>query len=75
MPDEHSSLLATWIGPAHRGTLASLEDPRFEAAERVHDWRNHVGDAVRSIWNTLDIEQRAAIAIDAAYLAYAEEWE
>lgn len=56
----------------HEGTSA---DPLFSQARRVHDWRNYIGDRVRSIWATLTDEQRAAIADDADDLAGAEDWD
>lgn len=42
---------------------------------KVHDWRNHVGEAVKSMWSTFSLEQRAAIAVDAYRSAYNEEWD
>lgn len=55
--------------------LRELSDPDFENAGRVHDWRNHVGEATQSIWGTLTDQQKAAIALDADERASREEWE
>jgi len=52
-----------------------LENPDFDAAGYIHDWRNYVGERVQSIWHLLDYETRAAIALDADERATNEEWE
>lgn len=54
---------------------ANLDDPKWDEPLKVHDWRNYVGDCVKSIWNTLSIETRAAIALDADKQADNEEWD
>lgn len=54
---------------------SDLENTRFDNAEKIHDWRNHVGENTKQIWPTLDLEQRAAIALDAEDQASAEDWE
>ncbi len=72
-----------WIGPAHPDDLAQvtehrmsqIRDPNFERAERVHDWRNYVGEATKSLWHTFTDEQKAAIALDSDDRAGREEWE
>jgi hypothetical protein len=53
----------------------SLEDPCFEKAGRVHDWRNHVGARARALWPTLPHEVRVALALDADDRASDEVWE
>jgi hypothetical protein len=40
-----------------------------------HNWRNHVGENVRAIWNKLPGFAKIAIAKDAEDRANAEEWE
>ena len=53
-----------------------LDDPNWEEARYgVHDWRNHVGEETRAIWNTFNRAQRLAIATDADWQASNEEWE
>lgn len=52
-----------------------LLNPDFENAGRIHDWRNYVGENVRSIWSKLDMETRAAIALDAYERANDEDWD
>lgn len=47
----------------------------WDKGGRVHNWRNHVGDNVREIWETFTDEQKTAIAQDANTEASAEEWE
>ncbi|MNU26888.1 hypothetical protein D3C71_152690 [compost metagenome] len=72
-----------WIGGAHPEDVAELTQrrmsyitkPEFENAGRVHDWRNHVGEATQSLWGTFTDQQKAAIALDAEESASREEWE
>lgn len=41
----------------------------------VHNWRNHIGKAVKSIWHTFSEEQRKAIIEDAEDSASYENWD
>ncbi len=50
-------------------------DPRFDAPSKVHDWRNHVGERTKALWETFTREQRAAIINDADDSAGAEHWD
>lgn len=52
-----------------------LEYPDWEGAGRIHDWRNHVGENTKHIWNTFTREQKYAIMLDAERLADYEEWD
>lgn len=61
--------------PAWVATEALLCPQPWDAGGRVHNWRNHVGDRVRDIWETFTAEQKLAIAADADVQASAEEWE
>lgn len=54
---------------------AHVDDPQWERASRVHDWRNHVGDAVREIWDTFTPYQRMVLAADADDRASSEQWD
>lgn len=47
----------------------------WDSGGRVHNWKNHVGENVRALWNTLSDEVRLAIAHDAEVKAGNEEWE
>jgi hypothetical protein len=51
------------------------DNPQWDQAEKVHDWRNHVPDFVRTIWPSFTAEQRYALAKWADDLASAELWE
>ncbi len=55
--------------------LEQAETPKWESAEKVHDWRNHVPDSIRAIWATFSKEQREAIVVWAADLASEEHWD
>ncbi len=52
-----------------------LQDPQFDRAGKVHDWRNHVGERTQAMWSTFSYTQRSAIALDAEDRAAAEEWD
>lgn len=52
-----------------------LSHPDWANADKVHDWRNHVPEAVRAIWETFTPEQREALVSWAEELASAEEWD
>lgn len=43
--------------------------------QRVHDWRNYVGENVQRLWPKLSYETRLAIALDAQDLADREDWD
>ena len=63
------SILADEV--ARRG----IDAPNWDAAGRVHDWRNHVPDAVRAIWSTFSQAQRVALYCWAQDLAADEDWD
>ena len=54
---------------------ASYEHPDWDAAGKVHDWRNYISDEVRQMWESFTTEQKAAIARQADNLAGREEWD
>ncbi len=54
---------------------ADVDDPQWDHAGRVHDWRNHVGEGVQKIWHTFTPEQRMALAADADNRASNEYWD
>ncbi len=54
---------------------ADPEDPQWAAAGRVHDWRNHVSEELRTIWGTFTPEQRRVLAMDAEDRAGNENWK
>lgn len=49
--------------------------PEWEKAGKVHDWRNHVPDAVQMAWDTFTDDQKLLLYKWADDLASAEEWE
>lgn len=51
------------------------QDPKWDEADKVHDWRNHVPDVIRAIWPSFNADQRIALATWANDLALREEWE
>jgi hypothetical protein len=50
-------------------------DPDWNEGGHVHNWRNHVGERVKSAWLTFTPEQRRLLALDADDDASNENWE
>lgn len=55
--------------------LEELENPDFENAGRVHDWRNHIDEEVKQQWDRLTLEERAIAYLSAENDADNEEWD
>lgn len=55
--------------------LASIANPRWAEATKVHDWRNHVPEEVQDLWPTFSEAQKRALYRWADNLASNEEWE
>jgi hypothetical protein len=53
----------------------NVNDPKFDEAQRVHDWRNHVSTDMKDLWDNLSKESRLILAIKAAEDADKEVWE
>jgi hypothetical protein len=51
------------------------ENPHWEHAGRVRDWRNHVGEEIKDMWDTFSDTQKQAIQRHAEKLANEEEWD
>lgn len=49
--------------------------PCWSEAGKVHDWRNHVSERLRVIWETFSLGQKLALYMDAKDRADAEEWD
>ena len=56
-------------------TLKMIENPKWNKAEKVHDWRNHVIDSIRNNWKELSFETRLVVYVIAEGEADREEWE
>lgn len=66
-------LTALWYKRGNtKGDLS--DDPQFENAGYVGDWRNFVGKFAQQAWKSLSMEHRAAIALDADDKAKNEDW-
>jgi len=52
-----------------------LNNPEFEKADRIHDWRNHVSDIYKKEWKNLTYREKVIIYCEAEYEAHNEEWE
>lgn len=51
------------------------ENPQWDAADRVHDWKNYAGEWLRETWHSLSDEQKKAVAASLDDAASAEEWD
>lgn len=54
---------------------AILDDPDSVPCSKVHDWRNHLPEAVVEAWHELPIEAKLAAYIPAELSARSEEWD
>lgn len=52
-----------------------LNNPEFEKAGKVHDWRNHIPMEFIEIWNDLTEREKKIIIILCQNEADAEEWD
>ena len=51
------------------------DHPDWEEAGRVHNWRNHISQELRDMWDAFSIDQKRAIAENADEIASREEWD
>jgi hypothetical protein len=52
-----------------------IDNPEFDKAGRVHDWRNYIMEHLIILWDDLSRETRMAIAMIAQKQASEEEWD
>jgi hypothetical protein len=52
-----------------------LEQPAWDKAGEVHDWRNHVGWYAQEHWPIFTRYQKIILWLDAVESANKEEWE
>lgn len=55
--------------------LDELDNPEFENAGRVHDWRNHVPEEVKEQWDQLSLDAKQVAYLAAYNEAENEEWD
>ena len=51
------------------------ENPQWEKAEKIHDWRNYISEDMQIIWDTFTPLQQRLIADNAQETADAEDWD
>lgn len=54
---------------------SAIENPRFEDAGKIHDWRNYVPRKIKKVWDLLDNEARVVAFYLAQLEADREEWD
>lgn len=52
-----------------------IDNPDWDGATKVHEWRNHVPDELKKMWFELSTEARVVLYYMAEKLASAEEWD
>lgn len=52
-----------------------LQNPEFEKASKIHDWRNYVPDEFEKEWNNLTLREKQIIFVLADKQASEEEWD
>lgn len=60
---------------AYVAAEALMTPQPWEDGGKVHNWRNHVGEHTKALWDTFTDAQKIAIAGDADDKASREEWE
>ncbi len=50
-------------------------NPDWDENDRVHNWRNYIGEEVQVAWDTFTVEQKAMLARQAENLAGREDWD
>lgn len=55
--------------------INNLDNPEWDKAGRVHDWRNYVGKEVQAMWATFSDEQKQALYKQADDIAGREDWD
>lgn len=51
------------------------DDPEFNKARKMHDWRNYIPDEVRAVWKELSVETRVMLFLTAERQANFENWD
>jgi len=57
------------------GYEGTLTDPQWERAGKVHDWRNHIPETVRNVWDAMSLDARVVSYVFAREAAQSEEWD
>lgn len=52
-----------------------VNNPQFEKAGKIHDWRNYVPQEIENIWENLSLKERILVAFMAEKQATNEEWD
>lgn len=56
-----------------RAILTAVEDPLWDAAGALHDWRSYIPPAVREEWSELPLTSRLCLFETTELLALAEQ--
>jgi hypothetical protein len=50
-------------------------NPEWNKAGRVHDWRNYINKELQNMWPEFTNDQQRALFVNANELASKEEWD
>jgi len=54
---------------------SDYKNPDWKYYDKVHGWRNYIGEETKKIWSTFTDKQKAAMAAGADEIAGRENWE
>ena len=54
---------------------AELGSPRWQMADKCHDWRNHVDEDLKPFWTELPMSARIVAFLHAWRASQSEEWD
>jgi hypothetical protein len=55
--------------------LDDVRNPDWSVTRKVHNWRTHIPEAIRSVWSALPIEAKLCAFIQASEGASQELWD
>lgn len=55
--------------------ISRMDDPQWNKARKVHEWRNYVPEVLQENWKFLTSEARVAVYLTAKQQADQEDWD
>jgi hypothetical protein len=75
MSEVEERLMGWCSSPQECVSAVSEDNVDWGGGGRVHNWRNHVPDALQIMWPELSIQARIVAYLCAAASADAEDWD
>ena len=60
---------------SHLVEQALVSPMDWDSGGRTHNWRNHIHELLRALWETFTPQQKVALAMNADFEAGMEEWD